>query len=316
MNTPALPPLSHHDILGLIAPYTQAGWQVDLAASDRLARKLLFRPAQPQPLPETLMLEGLATGSWQLTRTTVHASGEQAHAQAIVQDLAEQGEALLAAVVALPQQRHFSSGPGFIISRHYRCTPRSQPVLESAQIRCNGPGPALVLAMTISAVRGVAAEITLAAPQHHLKLPQDLLAVLGWHWTRLVPAREGWRTRLRLRGGPAQRTAAAEQALGRAAEHLSQTLVEPPPRFHERHARARFGVMLRRAIPLATPLVLVATIVLMPRLDAGAYPGPFLLLYHLPTLLILLSFRLQELPTLAPPPWPRRSTATNWLAPL
>jgi len=168
--------------------------------------------------------------------------------------------------------------------------------------------------MTVSSVRGVAAEITLVAPHAHLNLPQDLLAVLGWHWTRLVPTREGWRTRLRLRGGGAQRTAAAESALDRVATHLAQTLAEPPARFHERHAAARFGVLLRRAIPLATPLVLVATILLMPRLDVGAYPGPFLLLYHVPTLLILLSFRLQELPTLAPPPWPRRSAAANWLA--
>ncbi|MBL8302713.1 MAG: hypothetical protein JNM26_08075, partial [Ideonella sp.] len=38
-----LPPLSHHEILTLVAPFTRAGRSVDLAASDRPARVLRFR---------------------------------------------------------------------------------------------------------------------------------------------------------------------------------------------------------------------------------------------------------------------------------
>ena len=72
--------------------------------------------------------------------------------------------------------------------------------------------------------------------------------------------------------------------------------------------------MLRRAIPLLTPLFLVATILLMPRVDTGEHMGLWLLMYHVPTALIVLSFCLQELPTLKPPPWPRRSRAGDWRA--
>jgi len=69
-------------------------------------------------------------------------------------------------------------------------------------------------------------------------------------------------------------------------------------------------VVLRRAIPLLTPLVLMATLLLMPRLDTGQNPGLWLLLYHVPTLIFAISLCLRELPTFEIPPWPRR-----WKAP-
>ena len=40
------PPLSHHDVLTLVAPFSRRGRPIDLAASDRGARKLLFRPVE------------------------------------------------------------------------------------------------------------------------------------------------------------------------------------------------------------------------------------------------------------------------------
>ncbi len=40
------PPLSHHDILALVEPFSRQGLKLDLAASDRMARQLLFRPAK------------------------------------------------------------------------------------------------------------------------------------------------------------------------------------------------------------------------------------------------------------------------------
>ena len=56
-------PLTHHQILALVAPFSRAGWQVDLAASQRLERRLAFRPVQHPaadgahpPLSETLWL--------------------------------------------------------------------------------------------------------------------------------------------------------------------------------------------------------------------------------------------------------------------
>ena len=39
-------PLSHHDILGIVEPFTRRSRQLDLAASDRLNRRLLFKPIE------------------------------------------------------------------------------------------------------------------------------------------------------------------------------------------------------------------------------------------------------------------------------
>jgi len=44
-----LPPLTHHEIFALVAPFTRQGLQVDLAASDRAERRLLFRPRRHAP---------------------------------------------------------------------------------------------------------------------------------------------------------------------------------------------------------------------------------------------------------------------------
>jgi len=311
--------LSHHDILGLIEPFSRTGRELDLAASDRLQRRLVFRSrvhpgAAPdgQDVRESLVLDKLLSGTWRLLRSVSHPSGLQADVQA----LGTQPGELLARLDAVAMDRLFRSGPGFVLARSYLSQAAGRGpaalVLTRAALQAKGAGQTLKLEMNVSAVRGVAADLSLVSLKEPLALPQDLLAVLGWHWTRLVPARQGWKSKLRLRGNAARRTAAAEAALDRAAVHLAQTLCEAPARFHDRHVRARLGVVARRAIPLLTPLVLVATILLMPRLEFSGSPGLWLVLYHVPTVLIMLSFRLQELPTLAIPPWPQRSSAADW----
>ena len=60
---------------------------------------------------------------------------------------------------------------------------------------------------------------------------------------------------------------------------------------------------------------LVVTVLLFPRIDFGEKPGLWLMLYHLPTALIALSFCLQELPEFVIPPLPRRSEAPTWRRP-
>jgi hypothetical protein len=341
----ALAPLSHHEIVGLVGPFTQAGWRLDLAASARERRQLVFQC--PQDATLRLELQGLPGGSWQLTRwaeavpnvpgplaSEGPAQAPLAPLRASVQAVARPPAELLAGVERVPVARHWRAGPGWCTARSYRIAPDGSAHLALALVQVQhqkaGNHGALLLSMQVSPVRGVAVELALVASSRALALPEDLLAVLGWNWTRLVPqppgvrgnvpglpgAIAGWTTRLRLRCSGARRTAAAEAACDRVAAHLAQTLAEPPARFHERHRAARLGVVARRAIPLATPLVLVTTILAMPRLDfafgEGPGPGWWLLLYHLPTMLIMLSFTLQELPTLAPPPWPRRNPAPHW----
>jgi len=313
----AAPPLTHHDILALVQPFAHAGRHVDLAASDRAARRIAFRAiehpatAGTEALHESLVLECFGTGTFELTRTLAWPGG----LNATLQVMGPEPGPLLAQVQAVPLQRHLAGGPGFVCARSYALRAvagRVQPVLTRGVVQAGG----LTLVMTVSAVPGVAADLTLTPlPGRAFDLPQDLLAVLGWDWARLIPQPQGWRSKRRLRGRALRRTRTAEAALQHAAAHLAQTLAEPPARFHERHAAARFGVLLRRAIPLLTPPALVAVVLGLPKVDVDGSPL-WRLLYHLPTLLILLSFRLQELPQFEVPPWPRRSRAPTWWRPV
>lgn len=62
-------PLTHHEIIGIVEPFTRRGRHVDLSASNRLERCLVFKPvaiecATPGPagLLETLKLENPSDG--------------------------------------------------------------------------------------------------------------------------------------------------------------------------------------------------------------------------------------------------------------
>lgn len=321
----AASPLSHHDILALVEPFTRRGRHVDLAASDRASRHLVFKapataPDSPDALREQLQLDGLSAQRWRLTRTLTGPDGLQATLSAHGTDVA----ALLAHVEAVPAARHFSAGRGHAVARSYtldRVAPGSPAgasplLLTQGRVVLDG----LVLTLDLPAVARVAASLTLrpmaagaagAAPVRPA-LPEDLLAVLGWNWTRLVPDRHGWTSRLRLRGRPQARTAAAEAALLQAAAHLARTLSEPPAQFHDRLRAARWAAFARRGIPTGTALALFGAVGLC-WLFVPDMPLPVMVaLYHVPTVLVAVSFTLQELPRFEIPPWPRRLERPTW----
>jgi hypothetical protein len=310
------PPLTHHEILGLAAPYARRGLHVDLAASDRQARRLVFKPDAAAGLRETLELDSLGTGSFRLTRRLARDDGLQATVQALGADPG----ALLAPVQGLPPARLFSSGEGWTLARSYAwpwfddADAAAEPcTLSRAELRLQG----LTLKLELSRVRGVAADLSLQPrPGELLELPEDLLAVLGWDWARLVREPAGWKSKLRLRGRPAQRSARAERALAAAAGHLAQVLAEPPARFHERLLWARWGVVLRRAIPTLTALGLLGGVALLPRTTIADAPGLWVALHYLPIGLLALAFGLQELPRFEIPPLPRRLAWAVWRRPL
>jgi hypothetical protein len=322
------PALTHHEILGLVEPFTRRGRPVDLAASDRVARKLVFKPIDHTPAPESanvvlmrevLMLESYGTGTFKLTRTLSRADGLQATVTALGQAAGE----MLARVEAVEPERHFRAGSGYLIARSYEFdsgldgssadrAAGPQLRLSNALVRLDG----VTLAMRVPSVKGVAADITLEAlPGEVLDVPEDLLAVQGWNWARLMHETSGWKTKLRLRGKPAQRGAQAEAALEQVARHLVQVLGEPPARFHDRWTAARWGVMLRRLIPTLTALGMIAGVIVLPRLPFGNTAGLFLALHYVPIGLLALAFTLQELPRFELPPLPRRSSASGWRKP-
>ncbi len=327
-------PLTHHEIIGLVEPFTRRGRHVDLAASNRQARQLVFKPlaavAEAAPgsgLVERLQLDSLGTGSFRLTRVSTRSNGAhvglQAPLQATLQAMGPKPGDLLAQIEAVPAQQQFQSGAGFELARSFDLgwiTGAPQPgrttdalVLSAAVLQLEG----LLLNMVVPAVKGVAADISLsAAPGQVLELPPDLLAVLGWDWSHLVPNASGWTSKLRLRGKAARRSQKAEAALATAAKHLAQVLAQPPAQFHRQFLWARWGVVGRRAIPSLTAIALIATALLLPRFTGDQNAGLWMALHYVPIALLALSFSLQELARFEIPPLPRRLRAAQWRQPL
>lgn len=318
----AAAPLSHHEVLQLVEPFARSGLQPDLAASRRQDRLVVFKPiehpgAAPDgsPLHETLELEQPAPGRCRLTRRLVwrDAPGAAGELQATLQVGGAAPGELLRRVQGIAPSQHFARGPGWVALRDYTLPAGAADAASLQLQRAFAFVDGLRLGLTLPAARRAAADLSLAAPQGDVaELPEDLLAVLGWNWSRLLKERSGWSAKLRLRGSPAARSASAVAALDRAAAHLADTLAAPPGEFHDRHVRARRLVTLRRGIPALTGLALLGGVALAPRVGTPGSPGAWILLFHLPTALFALSFTLQELPRLEIPPWPRRSAARTW----
>jgi hypothetical protein len=317
----AAPPLTHHDILGLVEPFSRRGRQVDLAASNRIERRLVFKAVLPDTdapalagAQENLQLELLPTGTSRLTRELRRPDGLTARLHAMGPSPAD----LLAAVEAVPAERFFTSDPAFMIARSYSLERARKPAagrdawvlgLTHAAIELED----LRFTLALSPVKGVSADVTLAPTRAGaLELPEDLLAVLGWDWARLINTKEGWKSKLRLRGELGRRTRTAERSLETAAMHLARTLAEPPGRFHDRRRAARWGVVFRRAIPLLTFVALLIGVASLARRGTGRVSELWILFFHVPTVLIALSFCVQELPQYEIPPLPRRSLAPTW----
>ncbi len=318
-----LAPLTHHDILGLAEPFSRRGRQLDLAASDRLKRQLAFKPIDHLdrstpllPLRETLLLEALDSGNFRLTRTLAHASGLQAQLRAV----GPQQAALLADIEAVPPQAQFRFMPATAqaaacaVAISLRLEPGAGPpagrtVLTQGRVQLEG----LVLTMDVSAVKGIAAELRLEGPVVVCnELPQDLLAVQGWDWTRLARDARGGYSRVRLRGKEPRRSERARARLDEVAAHLARTLAEPPARFHEQHRRARWGVVLRRGIPTLTLVLLALGLWVLSRVAVGNETGAWVLLLHVPTAMLAIGFSLQEMAQFEIPPLPRPLTAAKW----
>jgi len=316
----SVPPLTHHDIVALLQPFTAAGWRVDLASSDRAARRLVFRPSAPAPdapgvnaSRTELEAECHVDGRFTLTRRQVAAEGLQAELVASGKDAA----ALLAAMAAVPLERHFAVGPGWSLARSFALEdmgPGDRGRLQFARGQSRLDGLTLTITAPRPAVRAADIVIAVSANRPRPALPEDLLAVLGWSWTRLVPERSGWTSRLRLPRSLARRHAGAEAALDLATAHLARTLGEGPAQWHPRHRAARWGVFFRRGIPTINVTLLLGSLFIAAQMDlhVDRAPGLWMALYHVPTLLIALSFMLQELPRFEIPPLPRPLRAPQW----
>lgn len=318
---PTLGPFTHHQILEVVAPFTRAGIGVDLAASDRLARRLAFKPLvhadllpDGAPVTEVLQLENPAPDRWRLTRQLTAAEGLVGKLVAEGPDVA----ALLARVAAVPRQRQCGAGAGYVLVRSHKLLAgapgreATMLLLTHGEARLEG----LHLKLRVSPVQGIPGELELIATgDDTLALPEDLLAVLGWHWARLIKGSAGWNTRVRLRGGGTDRSRDAETKLDRAVLHLAQTLAEPPARFHDKQVAARWRVVLRRAMPLLGAVAMTAGAAGVAKLDLAQESIFRMLIFHSPPIVLIAFFCMNELPRVEIPPWPRRPQAASWRVP-
>lgn len=302
-------PLTHHEILELVGPFTRRGRHVDLAATDRVQRRVAFRPIDHPAasgcsgLREMLALEDLGGASYRLTRRLTPAAGPDATLEAEGADLQE----LLARIDSVPPQRQFRAAQDVSIAVSFRLSP--------GMILTRGMAQVAGLEVTLdaaSAKRGPAAVALTRAPGAELCLPQDALAVLGGRWSRLRETTQGWAADLQLRGHEPRRSRDAEAALATAVRHLACMLAEPPYRFHERWIAARWRVFCRRLVPLAVCIGLILCAAAVPKLHLAESSGLRMLILNSPPILMILFFCLREIPVVEIPPLPRRADAASW----
>jgi hypothetical protein len=315
-------PLTHHEILRLIEPFTRRNHHVDLAASDRAERRLLFKPIVHgadadvfEGASEGLTLEDLRPNVWRLIRTVTLATGETAKLATEGSDLGD----LLDRIEAVSLGTHFIEVGGVVLARSYRLEPTARtlgaPVvmaLTAAEARLDG----LTLKMKLSTAQGYPAEIELLpqADQPH-DLPDDILAALGWDWRVLRRRGTGWIGTLRAPGREPERSKRIETALEVGVAHLTRTLAEPPRRFHERFVRARWLVLIRRMTPALGLAALLAGSVALAFADIPSDTPLARFLLALPGFMFYGIFGLRELPRLEVPAPPRPSSAPSWFPP-
>jgi hypothetical protein len=220
--------------------------------------------------------------------------------------------------MSIPPQRQFQAGMGFMIACSHQIAPpgtATKGAIEIPLLLTQGVVQLKGLTFTLKmpTVKNFPAEIELDDKDGDLiKLPEDLIAVLGWDWAPLKRNKDGWSSKLRLRGKGADRTRRAEAKLEKAAWHLAQTLAELPRRFHERFVWARWWAVVRRTIPILTCIGVVAVGMVIPVNVFEDHPFVRMLLMNAPLLVIGFSFALQELSRIEIPPLPRPSKASAW----
>ncbi len=301
-------PLTHHQIIGLVEPFARRARHVDMAASNRQERRIVFKPidhAGPPLLRDTLELENPYDGYFCLVRR-LQVDGSDLKASLMAEG-ADAGE-LLQRIESVAPQRQFSAAPGSITALSFRIA-ADKLILTEATSQFGG----YTMTTRVPRTKGMAAEFELAAPAAaSLTLPEDLLAVIGWDWSPLRARKDTWTGKVRLRGNEPRRSATAEAKLARTVQHLVTTLAQPPAAFHQRYARARWGAAFRRGIPLLTALGMIGGVSMLPRAALDDFSPLRMMLFNIPTLLLALAFSMQEMPRFEIPPWPRRLNASAW----
>jgi hypothetical protein len=319
-------PLTHHEILALAEPFCRSGRHVDLAASDRLARRICFqtrlRPDGPDDaahLTEALVLDNPGRAHYRLTRILADAAGRVATLRAAGPDPG----ALLERIDAVPPSQQFVALAGLCVTRSYRIEEHVAPRGTSAGsdrrrvhlvlLRAETEFDGMRIALDPQVGQGMPAELSLeTSPECPLALPEDLLMVLGAAWRPLQRWEQGWRAHLRIPAQEPRRTPDVESKLERTLVHLVATLRGAPSDFHHRWARERWQTFLGRIGGLiALVAMVVATPAMILMLTAPGAPLR-VLAFGLPALAALLVLARHEDSVLRRPPRPAPLPEDAW----
>ncbi|NBC12025.1 MAG: hypothetical protein GVY09_01530 [Gammaproteobacteria bacterium] len=388
--TQPLRPLTHHDILALMAPFTRRGLHADMAASRREDRVLAFKPEDipadahcPLDLTAQLTLEAAQVGKHRLVRRVWDGSGLTATLTADGADL----DALLEQLEQVPVRRHFVVYDGVPVARSYMLEPASQALAQragagarwaaqtvggrlwqaarggaerllgsrlpflrrkgSASLAAateraasepggaapdealiedaDGPLRALIteantrvgpvhLNLKADRFNGMPVELKLTTDAGvKLKVPEDLLAVVGWHYRPLRQIVSYWRGSIRVATHEPERTADIEAKLGEVVKHLSATLAASPKEFHRRHLGARWRVTYQRAVPMLFLLGIMAATPGIQWLDMADNSILRMLIFHAPPFMLVGFFLMREMPRFEIPPLPRALVQRDWV---
>lgn len=318
-------PLTHHEILGLIGPFTRRGLHADLSASRRSERKLLFRPiAHPAPdggavpVQEVLAVEVPEDGRYRLVRTLAQGRGDESLKATLTAE-GPDPERLLTELARVPIERQLHRVAGVVLERSYRLEPPDgRPASERPWGLVLTSVHALVQGVTLDVDaerdRGVALQVRLSVPPNRdLEVPEDLIAVLGRGFRPLENYFTYWRGTLGLPRREPERTAATEERLDALVTHLEETLTQPPSAFHERFRRARWGVSFRRGLPLLTLLGMIAATPAVGMLPMEEGTVLRMLIFHAPPLMLAALLLFSELPRIEFPPLPRPLRQERWV---
>lgn len=321
-ESPGPVPLTHHEILALVEPFSRRGWSLDLPASDRSQRRLCFKsvehPDQPvsgMTLTETLVLDYPEDGQFRLQRLVADARG-------LCSTLEIEGPeagGLLEQIAAIEVGRQMVAADGNPIARSYRLLRIAgddkrpahwQLQLQHAESWVEG----VVLTLNAKTGRKMPADLELRAEQEQrLRVPPDLLAVLGWEWRPMRELGKRWRGSVRVAAAEPERTRDIETKLARAVTHLAKTLRSNPADFHGRWQGARWRVTFQRAIPMLLGVALLGSAPLIQFLSLENESLARMFIFHAPPLLLIGIFMMRELPVIEIPPLPRRLIGRAWL---
>lgn len=314
-------PLTHHEILSLVAPFARAERHVDLQASDRMERRLRFKPfvhqgaAEDHPaLTEQLVLENPDEAEYRLTRTLTEPGG-------LTASLCAQGadpETLLRQISAVAPRWQFAHTPEVAVAFSYRIASsnggldRIETDAELALTEAVARLGTTWVRFDFKAVNGSRIPIRIQPTGDEIRqLPPDYLAVLGGAWHRLQPEGEGWRGNLFAPAREPRRTQDGERKVAETAAHLIATLTRSPVEFHPRYQGARWRVVLRN---VSAMVGLVAAMAVAP-LIVGLMPDNSMMTalayFWFPALLLALPFAAARI-ELVPPAWPRTLPASAW----